>query len=207
MGEKIPVRNEVTPCTGVWIETNGQQNSHKTNGSHSLYRSVDWNTDERIEKLSKKCHSLYRSVDWNYRERNKDVHHDVTPCTGVWIETKLDSNRLDWWRSHSLYRSVDWNVRWRIINIPIEGHSLYRSVDWNFWKVKQTTCKDVTPCTGVWIETKVSKTYRQVSMSLLVQECGLKPQFAVVIFAVPLSLLVQECGLKRKNLPSLVITT
>ena len=35
--------NLVTPCMGVWIETNYGYNSYKDVESHTLYGCVDWN--------------------------------------------------------------------------------------------------------------------------------------------------------------------
>ena len=57
-------------------------------------------------------------------------YYDVTPCVGVWIETQNKTNQtsID---SHTLRGCVDWNIKGQTLS------NLYA----------------VTPCVGVWIET------------------------------------------------------
>ena len=56
----------------------------------------------------------------------------VTPCVGVWIETRPMRIDKPGRQSHTLRGCVDWN-------------KLMRSPD--------RQCVYVTPCVGVWIET------------------------------------------------------
>ena len=122
----------VTPCVGVWIETDGlsvfitYNESHPAwvcglkqvndsfkqcrNRSHTLRGCVDWNRKiPHNGKQKHQCHTLRGCVDWNLIGRPGIQHGDVTPCVGVWIETQYYC-------------------------IRVKGDS-------------------VTPCVGVWIET------------------------------------------------------
>ena len=122
----------VTPCVGVWIETNDKctviiiSQSHpawvcglkqsppctvQTCWSHTLRGCVDWNVNVIRIHLRKTSHTLRGCVDWNklmIPSNNAEIV--VTPCVGVWIETE---------RYH----------------------------------ITESRSISVTPCVGVWIET------------------------------------------------------
>ena len=125
----------------------------------------------------KPCHTLRGCVDWNSRISDILCCDIVTPCVGVWIET-LEKRRyhvavrhtlrgcVDWnllgddirsgERSHTLRGCVDWNFIRMIHNNQQEGHTLRGCVDWNHDDPKHNNLNLVTPCVGVWIETRNS---------------------------------------------------
>ncbi len=86
---------------------------------------------------------------------------DVTPGTGVWIET----GRL-------LFRCL--------YNEVTPGTGVWIETR----KVRETYyVKHVTPGTGVWIETVAVECVNESSTSLPVRECGLKLLFQVKVMA------------------------
>ena len=122
--------------------------------SHTLYGCVDWNTAWGTIVPSLFSHTLYGCVDWNFWAMPKELGVEgVTPCMGVWIETKFgntlvtsDSGHtlygcVDWnfaclgvrfdARSHTLYGCVDWNILYRVATMVSVSHTLYGCVDWN----------------------------------------------------------------------------
>ena len=147
------VKSWVTPCVGVWIETlKGVQTGFYR--GHTLRGCVDWNIPESIELMISISHTLRGCVDWNTR-------------TG-WI--------LYFRMCHTLRGCVDWNFIRMIHNNQQEGHTLRGCVDWNLRITDISSCtrkshpawvcglklnvgkilngKNVTPCVGVWIETR-----------------------------------------------------
>ena len=144
----------VTPCVGVWIETDGlsvfitYNESHPAwvcglkqvndsfkqcrNRSHTLRGCVDWNRKiPHNGKQKHQCHTLRGCVDWNWCPVVGCTFPDVTPCVGVWIETRA---------SISLYRSEPSHPAW-VCGLkhtadeavwPLWGHTLRGCVDWNF---------------------------------------------------------------------------
>ena len=122
---------DVTPCMGVWIET-----------------------DPLVCKMcALNSHTLYGCVDWNIQLTGRSNYSKVTPCMGVWIETlKADFGRLPR-MSHPVWvcglkHSVDWAKQ------LLESHTLYGCVDWNWAETSAKAVRGVTPCMGVWIETQ-----------------------------------------------------
>ena len=124
----------VTPCVGVWIET-------------------------VIVSSSKSCiggHTLRGCVDWNLTVCNTPSKNAVTPCVGVWIETGaiwVIWNAVR--KSHPAWvcgLKQQWPIR-----LPVQlGHTLRGCVDWNPHAQTLTNkFNTVTPCVGVWIETKI----------------------------------------------------
>ena len=98
----------------------------------------------------------------------------VTPCMGVWIETRtLRRFRLGVW-GHTLYGCVDWNPSefekaqkphvTPCMGVWIETGPMAQPL--SRWKV--------TPCMGVWIETTSSASLRSSARSHPVWVCGLK---------------------------------
>ena len=121
----------VTPCMGVWIETQGIQRESE-NTSVTPCMGV-W-----IETYVRSC--------W----RNSD---DVTPCMGVWIETlvhiHVDARRLShpvWVCGLKLYEDM-YLSRGKAVT-PCMGV-------WIETRNKRYFRRGVivTPCMGVWIET------------------------------------------------------
>ena len=120
----------VTPCVGVWIETN--------NRSTIVIAS-------RVTP----CVGVW--IETNPREKTSH-EHDVTPCVGVWIETSdISSIAVDW--GHTLRGCVDWNINYLFSRTEYKSHTLRGCVDWNLeWRLEKIWLM-VTPCVGVWIET------------------------------------------------------
>ena len=106
----------VTPCVGVWIETYKQGwqyyftwMSHpawvcglkhdtayieKEKEGHTLRGCVDWNPWNGYFYKGLHCHTLRGCVDWNLQTGMTILFHlDVTPCVGVWIETRYSLYR------------------------------------------------------------------------------------------------------------------
>ena len=77
----------VTPCMGVWIETETVIWLAHTRTGHTLYGCVDWNTI-----IVRNIHVI-----------------EVTPCMGVWIETGEILTEMVAPDRHTLYGCVDWN--------------------------------------------------------------------------------------------------
>ena len=103
----------------------------------------------------KPCHTLRGCVDWNSRISDILCCDIVTPCVGVWIET-LEKRRYHVAVRHTLRGCVDWNFIRMIHNNQQEGHTLRGCVDWNHDDPKHNNLNLVTPCVGVWIETRNS---------------------------------------------------
>ena len=80
-------------------------------------------------------------------------HTWVTPCMGVWIETNYGYNSYKDVESHTLYGCVDWNILLALNRDTPRGHTLYGCVDWNPSASEVFSSRNVTPCMGVWIET------------------------------------------------------
>ena len=102
--------SSVTPCVGVWIETNQVYGypdypGHTLRGcvdwnllgddirsgerSHTLRGCVDWNFIRMIHNNQQEGHTLRGCVDWNHDDPKHNNLNLVTPCVGVWIETLL----------------------------------------------------------------------------------------------------------------------
>ena len=167
----------VTPCVGVWIETRHNPRRDLHQESHPA-----WVCGLKQQLCCFQCykffgHTLRGCVDWNSRISDILCCDIVTPCVGVWIET-LEKRRyhvavrhtlrgcVDWnllgddirsgERSHTLRGCVDWNFIRMIHNNQQEGHTLRGCVDWNHDDPKHNNLNLVTPCVGVWIETRNS---------------------------------------------------
>ena len=101
----------VTPCVGVWIETdisliglvhplchtlrgcvdwNDCFNTNKVaQPSHTLRGCVDWNGKPAEALYYFMGHTLRGCVDWNWKHTVRFSTILVTPCVGVWIETAM----------------------------------------------------------------------------------------------------------------------
>ena len=100
------------------------------------------------------CHTLRGCVDWNILPGvTIGKAAIVTPCVGVWIETRPMRIDKPGRQSHTLRGCVDWNRNGQRYCYYGKSHTLRGCVDWNisFWFVY--TFFIVTPCVGVWIET------------------------------------------------------
>ena len=168
---------------------------------HTLRGCVDWNHHTTASKRQKskshpawvcglkqtvsltspckRCHTLRGCVDWNFHFPKHGKHIVVTPCVGVWIETRIG------WGTPVLSTSHPaWVCGLKLGGIIAAGaslgHTLRGCVDWNNysrngnsgnrWKshpawvcglklsLKPLQLMDkVTPCVGVWIETFLTK--------------------------------------------------
>ena len=76
--------------------------------------------------------------------------------------------------SHTLRGCVDWNVSHTIHNSRLSSHTLRGCVDWNKKSNRCSRLGSVTPCVGVWIETKKLFTAKVGEMSHPAWVCGLK---------------------------------
>ena len=74
---------------------------------------------------------------------------------GVWIETWIYVSVIYLWISHTLYGCVDWNFNASvIIFIRKESHPVW-VCGLKLWELgKALKAAAVTPCMGVWIETR-----------------------------------------------------
>ena len=145
------VRNRVTPCVGVWIETFLGSSASSTS-CHTLRGCVDWNGKQLNQHLILHCHTLRGCVDWNFTLCNLYYWPRVTPCVGVWIETIMHPRQTGqgivtpcvgvWIETYSEH----------IANVQ-KGHTLRGCVDWNWEACAGYIMDVVTPCVGVWIET------------------------------------------------------
>ena len=166
----------VTPCVGVWIETKIylacsqaaswshpawvcglKQNFFITyfpKYGHTLRGCVDWNLDYQTLTNKFNSHTLRGCVDWNTTRFYLPFISDVTPCVGVWIETRA-KRLIILFRCHTLRGCVDWNYNNGVGSWCNYGHTLRGCVDWNTTRFYLPFISDVTPCVGVWIETNI----------------------------------------------------
>ena len=119
----------VTPCVGVWIETEYSCSDASYAVSHPAW-VCGLKHLLRTSILVHVCHTLRGCVDWNLPITLDLSLLSVTPCVGVWIETMAQA-------------------RAAMLNA-------------------------VTPCVGVWIETLKTKTLMRKSRSHPAWVCGLK---------------------------------
>ena len=75
----------VTPCMGVWIETE----QHKLDGEQQQVTP---------------CMGVWIET---YYKNNYSVNRNVTPCMGVWIETSRKRRKEATHQCHTLYGCVD----------------------------------------------------------------------------------------------------
>ena len=79
----------VTPCVGVWIETQIHSSSCKVIRSHTLRGCVDWNVcwDTQTDSPNP-SHPAWVCGLKLKSKFGDEVVSKVTPCVGVWIETE-----------------------------------------------------------------------------------------------------------------------
>ena len=120
----------VTPCVGVWIETGKYAYYDRVSQSHPA-----WVCGLKHQfcacKVNFHRHTLRGCVDWNKGRMVNSPGGGVTPCVGVWIET----------RKELLYLHPTWVTP--CVGVWIETYL--------WWNKKRKAY--VTPCVGVWIET------------------------------------------------------
>ena len=160
---------------GVWIETQKIIMNWKPH-SHTLYGCVDWNLNAYPDVSAEWRHTLYGCVDWNYKDENIADFVTVTPCMGVWIETRLPYTgvALPWshpvWvcglkqrerrrggertESHPVWvcglkRERSGEIRRKAESHPVWVCGLKLLLYWSPY-----LGHPVTPCMGVWIETQ-----------------------------------------------------
>ena len=120
----------VTPCMGVWIETNIRApppNSPPVTPCMGVW----------IETKLPWC--------WFYWP-------NVTPCMGVWIETLHILLHYFQQLSHPVW-VCGLKLNLELPSSSVYCHTLYGCVDWNLWLLLIVLVSRVTPCMGVWIET------------------------------------------------------
>ena len=126
----IPKMQNVTPCTGVWIEI--KLSDKEVQKFLSLpARECGLKSVCLYQQHCFQGHSLHGSVDWNFLPHALARALNVTPCTGVWIEMGMRYYKI-WRTSKSLPA--------RECGLKFGDCRLYPH------------CIQVTPCTGVWIE-------------------------------------------------------
>ena len=127
-----PRRVVVTPCVGVWIETRRECSICKR-PSHTLRGCVDWN---------------------RYRTATNSRICAVTPCVGVWIETVKTEQQSSKEMSHPAW-VCGLKPKGEESFYHCRSHTLRGCVDWNI-QIHGTRYirHKVTPCVGVWIETR-----------------------------------------------------
>ena len=100
----------VTPCVGVWIETH-QDRLMSGMRSHTLRGCVDWNSNTLIQlQGDTKSHPAWVCGLKRLLGHSNGFSQPVTPCVGVWIETKIQVWGWSGIESHTLRGCVDWNV-------------------------------------------------------------------------------------------------
>ena len=146
-----------------------------------------------------RCHTLRGCVDWNVYVMQITVPNVVTPCVGVWIETKDRISLLMPGLCHTLRGCVDWNATTGTGCNKHTSHTLRGCVDWNIDSKGRRLCKGVTPCVGVWIETLLPAgiTFKMKSHPAWV--CGLKQVGTTFKINVKMSHPAWVCGLKRHD--------
>ena len=125
------MRVKVTPCVGVWIETNVPL----VELARTLRSHPAWVCGLKLWLLL-----------------IIQVRLLVTPCVGVWIETFPRLMLLTVLWSHPAWvcgLKLKLNRYW----ISILSHTLRGCVDWNPILSIVSLRTGVTPCVGVWIET------------------------------------------------------
>ena len=139
---------------------------------------MDWNTDDNVEYV-----------------RGASFESHLIQVCGLKLPRRQPKPAEV--SGHTLYRCVDWNMKLVCRSWPFTyGHTLYRCVDWNIIRNTIITITAVTPYTGVWIETLMSCRHRSLSLSHLIQVCGLKLPGLLGYAEVRQSHLIQVCGLK-----------
>ena len=144
----------VTPCVGVWIETPGCH-ARECAAGHTLRGCVDWNMRrERDTVKSKESHPAWVCGLKPYKIRAWFLLF-VTPCVGVWIETHQD-RLMSGMRSHTLRGCVDWNSNTLIqLQGDTKSHPAWVCGLKRLLGHSNGFSQPVTPCVGVWIETKI----------------------------------------------------
>ena len=120
----------VTPCVGVWIETNRVYNL-------TLMDKVTPCVGVWIETAQ-------------YAIANLCQESHLAWVCGLKL---IFNNYLYHNHSHTLRGCVDWNTEGRGTAEFLYRHTLRGCVDWNPHDLKRTGVIAVTPCVGVWIET------------------------------------------------------
>ena len=105
---KTHCANCVTPCVGVWIETEMRWYFRPVVLSHPAWVCGLKPITRVLWKYSM-SHTLRGCVDWNIRTMTAMYPYVVTPCVGVWIETTRSANFSFKSPCHTLRGCVDWN--------------------------------------------------------------------------------------------------
>ena len=96
----------VTPCVGVWIETQVYLQSDSQAVSHPAWvcglKHPDFSSVDTALAVTP-CVGVWIET---FCSRNRRQVIDVTPCVGVWIETK-DKALRDYYKCHTLRGCVD----------------------------------------------------------------------------------------------------
>ena len=145
----------------------GNSNLPIARKSHTLRGCVDWNQLLAWQYRKTSSHPAWVCGLKHKRAKKASMRVKVTPCVGVWIETR------SWTVSGEISESHPaWVCGLKLFGIHHRStslsHTLRGCVDWN--RVKKNLCllRRVTPCVGVWIETETMHQwhYQQVSHTL-----------------------------------------
>ena len=143
----------VTPCMGVWIETHSKRRYSHSCTSHPVW-VCGLKPTLTSHGISRSRHTLYGCVDWNGMRVSETPYE--TRSHPVWVcglkPATLQTLELRY--RHTLYGCVDWNGRDDSECSAAGCHTLYGCVDWNWYSYADQRHIEVTPCMGVWIETR-----------------------------------------------------
>ena len=144
--------NKVTPCVGVWIETEyWYQTMPSTVVTPCVGVWIETIIPVLLSRLGMSHPAWVCGLKLPIWRR---MYHGywVTPCVGVWIETtNLSLPRVPA-LSHPAW-VCGLKLILSLLMERIKGHTLRGCVDWNLTDFKASLENDVTPCVGVWIET------------------------------------------------------
>ena len=136
---------------GVWIETRWFWNRDAYQTSHPAW-VCGLKPSGPHPWTGSKGHTLRGCVDWNLTMTSLWPDFKVTPCVGVWIETRIYSSnwgtslvtpcvgvwietlkgvQTGFYRGHTLRGCVDWNIPESIELMISISHTLRGCVDWN----------------------------------------------------------------------------
>ena len=151
---KIPRRQNVTPCVGVWIETS------LSNGNTSFAKSHPaWVCGLKPLRFGENWQSIWSHPAWVC---------GLKPFVARFFRT--------YYTSHPAW-VCGLKHRYQMGIQVLQSHTLRGCVDWNKCYVNICVAGLVTPCVGVWIETTGFNALATSGKSHPAWVCGLKPCF------------------------------
>ena len=145
----------VTPCVGVWIETISFAPLDNFVGSHPA-----WVCGLKHVCLAYFGCQIGSHPAWvcGLKRRLIEIFTDKGESHPAWVcGLKPSSGTTGGWSlCHTLRGCVDWNQQLGVSVMGRSGHTLRGCVDWNSPPCIVAFISIVTPCVGVWIETRNS---------------------------------------------------